>query len=298
MHDLPLSALRALAAIHETGGVRPAARRLQVSHAAVSRHLRELEGWLGVKLLEGVPGRKVLAFTPAGEALGQAASRHMNALDQAVATVRERRRGNGVTISTTASLAARWLLPRLPRLSEIAPWVEVSVVIQPRLSDPAADGADLSLRMGNGPWPDLVCEPLMDDALYPVMSPAYWNAKGEPEALADLTGMSLLHDRDPNAAWTIWRAAHGPAALDVRSGPRFSSSDLVLRAAAENLGVALARDRLVEHDLVVGSLIRPFGDAQVCIPNAYWIVQPAVPHTRAALDAVLGWLRDAPAPSP
>lgn len=291
MHDLPLAALRALAAIHETGGVRPAARRLQISHSAVSRHLRELEAWLGVTLAESVPNRKALVFTPAGEALGQAALRQMNALAQAVATVRERRRGNGVTISTTASFAARWLLPRLARLGETASWVEVSVMIQPKLSDPAADGADLSLRMGRGPWLGLDCEPLMDDALYPVMSPDYWREKGEPERVADLARLGLLHDRDPHAAWASWRSAYGPPTLDVRSGPRFSSSDLVLRAAAGGLGVALARDRLVRHDLAVGTLIRPFGERQVEISDAYWIVQPALPQRRSALDAVLAWLR-------
>lgn len=291
MHDLPLTALRALAAIHETGGIRPAARRLRVSHSAVSRHLRELEAWLGVTLAESVPDRKALVFTPAGEALGQAALLQMKALDRAVATVRERRRGNGVTISTTASFAARWLLPRLARLSDTAPWVEVSIVIQPKLSDPAADGADLSLRMGRGPWPGLECEPLMDDALYPVMSPAFWRATGEPDRVADLTGLGLLHDRDPHAAWASWRSAHGPPTLDVRSGPRFSSSDLVLRAAAEGLGVALARDRLVRHDLAVGTLIRPFGERQVEIPDGYWIVRPAVPQRRSAVEVVLTWLR-------
>lgn len=291
MHDLPLAALRALAALRETGGIRPAGRRLRVSHSAVSRHLRELEAWLGVALLESVPDRKALVFTPAGEALGQAALEQMEALDRAVTAVRERRRGNGVTISTTASLAARWLLPRLARLNEAAPWVEVSVVIQPKLSDPAADGADLSLRMGRGPWPGLTCEPLMDDSLYPVMSPACWREKGEPTRPAELAGLGLLHDRDPNAAWAAWRAAHGPPTLDVRSGPRFPSSDLVLRAASEGLGVALARDRLVRHDLAVGTLIRPFGDRRVDIPDAYWIVQPAVPPASSALNAVLAWLR-------
>ena len=47
MRRLPLSALRAFAAVFETGGVRPAARALQVTHSAVSRHVRELEAKAG-----------------------------------------------------------------------------------------------------------------------------------------------------------------------------------------------------------------------------------------------------------
>lgn len=291
MHDLPLTALRAFAAIYETGGVRPAARRLEVAHSAVSRHLRELEGWLDAALVEPTTGAARLVFTAHGDALGRAALHHLSELDRAVTAVKERRRGNSVTISTTASLAARWLLPRLSRLNDVAPWVEVSVVVEQKLADPTDHGADLCLRMGRGPWPGLICEPWMDDSLYPVMSSGYWRAAGCPVEPGGLRGLRLLHDRDPQATWADWRACHDPEDLDVRSGPRFSSSDLVLRAAAEGLGVALARDRLVSHDLATGALLRPLGDAAVPVANAYWIVRSQTTSQRSAVDRVIEWLK-------
>jgi LysR family glycine cleavage system transcriptional activator len=296
MRDLPLIALRALAAVYEAGGVRAAARRLQVTHSAVSRHLHELETSLDVALVEPAarPGR--LVFTPTGEALGRSALQHLTELNRAVAAVKERRGGNSVTISTTASFAARWLLPRLAALGRTFPRIEVSVLIDQKLTDPKEQGADLSVRMGRGPWPDLRCERLMDDALYPVVSPAYWRGIRHPGSIERLARLRLLHDRDPQAAWVQWRTAHGPPDLDVRSGPRFASSDLVLRAAAEGLGVALARDRLVKHDLAAGALLRLFGELQVRIADAYWIVRPATDPDRAAVDQVLAWLRSA-APS-
>ena len=153
MKDLPLNALRAFAAVYEAGGVRPAARALQVAHSSVSRHLHELEAWIGLPLLQRRTGAGTLAFTPQGEALGRAALAAMRDLGDAVASLRESRRANAVTISTTPSLAARWLLPRLPDFEKRHPRIELSVVGDQKLGDPTDQGADLAIRMGRGPWP-------------------------------------------------------------------------------------------------------------------------------------------------
>src|SRR5258708_37326435 len=84
------------------------------------------------------------------------------------------------------------------------------------------------------------------------------------------SGLRLLHDRDPHASWEAWRRAYGPPALDVRRGPRFTSSDLVLRAAAQGQGVALARHRLAQDDLATGALLRPVAGRSVDLGPAYW----------------------------
>ena len=291
MHDLLLNALRAFAAVYETGGVRPAARALQVTHSAVSRHLRELEAWIGVPLLEVRQGARSIAFTAQGEALGKAALASLRELESAVAAVREARRGNAVTLSTTPSFASRWLLPRLPDLERAYPWIELSVVVEQKLAAPDDLGADLAIRMGRGPWPGLDCEAFMDDALFPVAGRAYWEAAGKPDRPEDLAGLRLLHDRDPNASWEAWRSAHGGAKLDLRAGPRFASSDLVLRAASQGLGVALARGRLAADELASGSLIRPFGALEVAVPEAYWIVRQEEAALRVAVSAVIEWLK-------
>jgi LysR family transcriptional regulator, glycine cleavage system transcriptional activator len=164
-------------------------------------------------------------------------------------------------------------------------------MVDRRLDDPEAGGIDLAIRMGRGPWPDLHCEPLMDDALYPVMSPAYWKKSGRPQEPGDLAGLRLLHDRDPHASWEAWRRAHGPASLDVRRGPRFTSSDLVLRAAAQGQGVALARHRLAQDDLATGALLRPIGGRSVDLGPAYWLVTRHQAPDHPALATVVAWLR-------
>jgi LysR family glycine cleavage system transcriptional activator len=101
----------------------------------------------------------------------------------------------------------------------------------------------------------------------------------------------LLHDRDPQASWERWRGEHGPKALDVRSGPRFASSDLVLRAAIQGQGVALARHQLANDDVTSGALVRPFGKLHVQLGPAYWIVLPEHLRNRDATLAVIEWLK-------
>src|SRR5215467_12638150 len=256
MRDLPLNALRAFAAVHARGGVRAAARELGIAHSAVSRHVAELERWLGTALTEpGGSGRHGKVLNPAGQALGREVRAALEEIARATAALREARSPNSVTLSTTPSIASRWLLPRLSAFERRHPRSELSVVVSPKLEDFAARTIDLAIRMGRGPWPDLRCEPLMDDALYPVMSRSFWERAGRPSRPDDLRGLRLIHDRDPSASWGAWRDRYGPKNLDVRGGVRYTSSDLALRGAALGQGVALARHRLAEEDVAAGILM-------------------------------------------
>lgn len=292
MRKLPLSALRAFAYVFETGGVRPAARALQVTHSAISRQVRELEAWLGVSLIEKAGRQRQFALTIQGQALGQALIAGLNDLERAVESVRELRAPNTVVITTTPSLAARWLMPRLPLLVKAHPSIELSIVTQQSVKDLTAQGADLALRMGGGPWLDAECEPLMDELLYPVATRSYWKSIGERQPGRALARARLLHDRDPESSWDRWFDRYPAHNVDLRLGPRFTSSDLVLQAAAQGLGVALARGSLAEIDVSRGTLFRPFSDDHVRIANAYWLVRRREDAAgRPAMRAVIEWIR-------
>lgn len=288
--ELPLNSLRAFALVYQHRGVRAAARELGMGHSSVSRHLGELARWLGVPLLHAGAGRAGLSFTSQGEALGKAVCTGLREIEQAIATLREARPAHAVALSTAPSFAIRWLLPRLPAFEKAHPKVELSVLVEQKLEDFTDGRVDVAIRMGRGPWPDMHCDPLMDDVLYPVMSPVYWRDHGRPSKPTQLAGLRLLHDRDPHAAWELWRRTHGPAGLALQDGARYASSDLVLRAAQQGQGVALARHRLVADELGTGSLLRPFGALEVRVEQAYWVVRPVGPP-RPAVAAVLDWLR-------
>lgn len=288
---MPLNSLRAFAAVYASGGVRAAARKLGIAHSSVSRHLGELEAWLGVSLTLKGTGRRRLTFTPEGRALGEAALASQRELANVVAAVREARSATSVQIGTHPSVAVRWLLPRLPAFEVSHPGVEVSVIVDRNLGHLEGTNLDLAIRMGSPQRPGPRWQPLMGDELYPVMSPSYWNLSGRPSRLRDLVKLRLLHDRDPDASWAEWKRIHGPADLDVRRGPRFTSTDLVLRAAANGQGVALARHQLAVGDISSGVLLRPLEDLSVALEDAYWIVLPTHAFPTPAVQVVIEWLK-------
>ena len=137
----------------------------------------------------------------------------------------------------------------------------------------------------------------MDDALSPVASPRLLNRArtarggqtGGATVAALLQDLPLLHDRDPNASWMSWFDLHGPAGRDAFVGPRFASSDLILRAAKLGQGVALARLRLASADLADGSLKR-LSCEMVHLPDAYQLVVNPERNGRASVRAVRDWL--------
>lgn len=293
MRQLPLNAIRAFTAVYTTGGIRPAARLLEVTHSSVSRHIRELEDWLGAPLFETRDGRRSTSLTPHGRAFAQTASRSLAKLEKAVAIMREGRKRNSVRLNTSPSVANRWVLPRLPAFAAAHPNVELSIIAEQAVVDSTDVDADFFIRMGKGPWNGLAATSLMDDALYPVMSPGYWKTAGRPSQPAHLAKLRLLHDRDPQASWAEWKAAYGPRNLDIRSGPRLTSSDMLIEAAMQGAGVALARHRLAATVVASGALVRPLGDLEVRIKNAYWILTPAKRAISAVAAQTIRWFQTA-----
>ena len=292
MKNLPLNTLRAFAAVYETGGIRPAGRRLGVSHSSISRHLRELEAWIGTPLFVKTVKGGAIVFSPQGETLGREVLSSMAQLDAAVSSIKEAKHPNSVVISTTPSFAVRWLLPRLHLIEAENPRIELSLVVDQQIKSPGDEGADITIRMGQGPWGTQDCQPLMDDKLFPVMSSEHWQRTGRPKSLTDILNLRLLHDRDPNANWDVWKKIHGPPTLDTLKGPRFTSSDLVLRAAEQGLGIALARDCMAQESLETGTLVRPFGDEYVELKQAYWLVLAHNARQRKVVQTVMVWLEE------
>jgi len=288
MQNLPLSSLRALAAVYVSGGVRPAGRLLGVAHSAISHHLKELEAWIDVPLFTRHGTRGAIEFTEQGEMLGRQCLATFESLERSVTSVRESRRANGLIVATTPSFAVRWLLPRLPRFQEKHSSVEVSIVVDQAPKLPIDEGADISIRMGSHPGVSN-SKPLMDDVLFPVLSPKLMSSRSGDRQ--DLSKLPLLHDRDPNTLWSHWQKEFGLSSFNTRQGARFTSSDLILRAAEQGLGVALARGRLAHDSLINGSLVRAWKDLEIPLVDAYWVIEGE--HSgRAAVRIFVDWLYD------
>ncbi len=284
-----LNAVKAFEAVVRHGTTVGAAAEIGVTHGAISRQIQLLEDWIGRPLFKRDTGR--LVVTDAGAAYAEIVGRALDLLHDgthALLDVSDK----VVRVTTTASFASEWLMPRLSDFQSRHPHIEIWVEEGKEIVNPRSGGCDLAIRMGLGEWPGVRVEPLMGDRLFPVCSPDLAGKLAHPR---DLGKFPLLHDDDPHAQWSRWLSKAGiDMTPEMRKrfdrGSRFASSSLLLRAAAAGQGVALARARLAESWLESGKLVRPF-PASVKLDSAYWIVTRYGIELRRPLRIFITWLK-------
>jgi LysR family glycine cleavage system transcriptional activator len=189
-------------------------------------------------------------------------------------------------VSVTASFAARWLLPRLGSFIRRHPDVDLDVRASNALVDFQRDDADVAIRYGFGGWPDVKSEELIRDVFFPVCSPRLPNL---PRTPADLARHTLLRSEDE--WWKPWFEAVGLDWPEPDRGPMFNDSSLMLQAAVDVQGVALARASLIGNDIRNGLLMRLF-DIDVAGPRRYYLVYPPRSADSPKLALFRAWLDD------
>ncbi len=288
MRHLPsLNALRTFEAAARLTSISNAGQELCVSHGAVSRQVKLLEHWLGVKLFER-DGRS-LQLTSAGAAYLKTCSAALDLIEEGTVNLQQQRSSNVIGVATTHSFAERWLMARLPSFRAEHPNIEVWIVLEQQLTQFAQPGIDVAIRMGTGPWPQYHSRPLMQDRLIPVCSPNLIETGPEITTPEDLLHYPLLHDQDPKAQWAVWLKANNIKGIDLNRGPRYSSSNIVLQAALSGQGIALANEALVKDDIERGHLIQVLS-LDVNLGTNYWIVTPNQNSKLKKVIAFSNWL--------
>jgi len=281
-----LTALRAFEAAARHASFTRAADELAVTQTAVSHQIRGLEEDLGLKLFLR-DGRRML-LTDAGRELLLPVSDAFDRIDAIADRLRRVDRDAPLTVSVLPSFAAKWLVPRLGRFQAKHPEIDVRLAAEARLADFGRDGVDVAVRAGRGPWPGLTVEQFLTEEMFPVCSPRLLAGLVPLERPEDLVHHILLHD-DFETGWRMWLEAAGATAVQWSRGPRFSDSSMVIQAAVEGQGVALARGALASLDLAAGRLVRPFS---IDLPSdyAYHLVYPPAHAERAKVAAFRAWL--------
>ncbi|KZY43179.1 hypothetical protein A3731_10640 [Roseovarius sp. HI0049] len=283
----PLNSLRAFEVAARHLSFKRAAEELNVTPAAISQQIRALEDSLGQPLFKRLT--RALALTDAGAA----ALPHLTSGFEQIATgVKAARRGPAstlLTVSVAPSFAAKWLVPRLSRFYDEHPELDVRIDVTDALAGFERDGVDIALRYGRGQYPDLMSECLVPETTFPVCSPCLLERGPKLENPADLAHHTLLHvqwkmERDSDPNWRMWMRAAGVEHVNVDRGPRYTLDSLVVQAAVEGQGVALASAALVADDLAAGRLVRPFPPS-VCDATEFghylvyppdWVSEPKV----------------------
>ena len=262
-----LNALKAFEAAARHESFTEAAGELFVTHAAISRHIRDLEEWLGTPLFLRT-GRGV-DLTEAGRRFGARLTPLFDAIAEATREAAAVGDVRQLKVSVEPAFASRWLVPRLGRFNDLHPDIELNIDPTNRLADFRAGEADIGLRYGTGNWDDADAVKLTDTVIFPVAAPSLLRGVTglTPQGLA---GYNLLHE-SRKQWWADWLAAAGVTGVEDWRGTIFQNH-LAIEAAEAGQGFALGDQILCTDSLVEGWLVRPFG-FDLKDHGTYWIVR-------------------------
>jgi len=284
--DLPnLNAIRMFEAAARELSFTRAADRLNVTQGAVSRQIKLLEEELGRELFHRC-GRR-LALTEAGDQYREVVDGALRAIRRGTARLRQQGSTLSLTLSVLPSFASRWLIPRLQRFQAQNPSLNIWLGTSYRVIDFDRDpDIDAAIRFGRGQWPGTHVVPLVREQVAPVCTPDLAAQLKEPR---DVLKFKLLGDKPPWDEWQPWLAAQG-INTPIEAPGLSSDFSIILQAAVEGHGVAMARDLLVADDLKAGRLVRPFPRGVASVFNYYYVCSPERAE-EPALTAFGDWLR-------
>lgn len=284
----PLNALKAFWAASRHNSFSDAADELNVTHGAVSRHIRGLEEILGVALFHRLP--RGVELTDEGKGLAFTVQRAFDDLAEAVGEMRRGADEKVVTISTVPSIAARWLAPRLEAFQRDNPDVEMRISTTVQLVDLDRGEVDFVIRYGRGIWPGVTTELLFPMSLSVVCVPGLMEARSRPLSYTDL-GEYRLIVADGFPYWRAWFREAGAPDVKPRSILDVVDANVAIQAVLAGQGIALLPEVLVRAELGAGRLVRAFPE-RVESKLGYFLGydehKPVKPHVRAAID----WVRE------
>ena len=292
-----LRAIQAFEAAARHENYSGAAVELRVTPAAIGQQVRALEAWLGAPLFRRLAsGANRLALTEAAAGALPDFKLGFDHLDVGLRRFRQSQRPI-VTVAVSQGFVARWLLPRLDRFAAAWPVVEVRLDVSDRLADIEHGEADLGIRCGSGQWPGLAAKHLMDEEMFPVCSPSLLQGTSAPKNAVALARMPLIHDLTmPNSgvfpSWREWLQAQDVRLSKGLPGLQINSSAVVVQAALNGQGVALARRAFVSDELRCGRLRRLLPAVRWPIRWAYYVVRTESAMPREPVRAFVDWLAD------
>lgn len=279
----PLTALRAFAVTAREGGFSAAARRLNVTHAAVQQQVRALEAELDCALVwrEG----RLLHLTPEGERLAGALNDGFAMIQTAIEGLRALGTEKPLTVTLPPAFAAEWLMPRLAKFWKRHPEIALSLLPEPRTIDLREAGASLGIRFGTGHWPGVVADFLTAAPQVIVAAPELLGGR-KKLSLREMSMLPWIREGDwPEQMQLLESIGLKPAALKFVD---FPNEELALSAAREGIGLHLETEALIEEDLRIGWLVKIHELRDESL--GYYVVRPPGP-TSSAARIFIDWMK-------
>jgi LysR family transcriptional regulator, glycine cleavage system transcriptional activator len=285
----PLLWLRAFEAAARHLSFTDAAIELNLTQAAVSKHVKSLELHLRQPLF--IRGARSLQISKTGEAYLPKVRDAFERLSIGTREVFGGQRTQELTLRCAVSFAVDWVAPRLPEFLKRHPGTQIKVISSIWNAEAGPDVYDLDIQYGTGKWRDMQSHRLSWETITPLCTPSMARELRRPD---DLQSQRLLHVIGYQEGWGTWLQAAGAKAVDPGQGLKFDTSLMAFALASEGGGVALGRHSLSNSARATGRLVAPF-DLSVPIDEAFYLLQPAQNHTHPDASLFVEWITDAAA---
>ena len=287
--------LRAFLAVARYLNFRAAADELALTQSAVSRQIQSLEDEIGVPLF--LRHSRAVELTGAGAQLLLAVQPALESVDATVRQIRQTVGRKSVAITTWASFAAMWLIPRLEAFQRSHPDIDIRIDTGDAVVDLETTDVDLAIRYSQAVTN--AAPPLFGEELVLVASPALLKNGPALHSPADAAQYTLIETGDvhrmPQLEWLSWQRWFAANGCDLLQPPRwlyFNYAHQIVQAALAGQGLAIARLPLVADALAAGHLIEVLPEHRLASPLSYWLLQGPRSAERPEVQAFCQWLME------
>jgi DNA-binding transcriptional LysR family regulator len=282
----PIVNLLAFEAVARRRSFAVAATELHLTASAISHQVARLEADLGVRLFER--SAHGVRLSNAGELYLQRVAGALGAISAATEDLREGV-ANSLYVHSAPSIASLWLMPRLRGFAQAYPDISLNLSAAHTPSDFALGQADIDIRYGVPHWGDLVVEPLFEERIVPLASPAFIRER-RLKRIEQLLEVPLIQSNVSVVQWSDWFKAFTDKRAPERFSVRFDRAQMSLDAATQGLGVALESVVTANLHLADGKLKPIFPLEKSVRVKAHFAVYPARHANRPAVEAFLSWV--------
>ena len=268
-----------------------AAEELSMTQAAVSYAVRTLENQLGVPLFHR--SHRAVALTETGARFHADVSAGLVRIQKSAEQIRAKGRETNVTLSASSAFASMWVLPRIPKLREDLPDIDLRIQTSVRDLELDEEGIPLGIRGGDpAAWPDYHAALLASEVVNAVASPAFIESHGMPGTVAELAQLRLIHLDEPARVACDWKEWFESAGHEYRPQSRpltINDYVLVIQAALAGEGVALGWQHLIERQMASGALV-PVSNHVFETGTDFYVVWPRSRELSTPARKVRDWL--------
>jgi len=262
--------LRIFHAVADAGSLTHAGDELHLSQSAISRQVRALEESLNATLFHR--HARGLILTEQGELLFDATKAMMRRLEAATARIRDSEEEvfGELRVTTTIGFGTLWLAPRLPKLFDKYPDLNIDLMLDERVLDLPMREADVAIRMKEPSQADLVRKRLMSVEMCLMASRDYLDKHGTPQRPEDLSAHRLICQKPRSsqvgAGATLVQEL---MTYDISSRLTVNNYYGVLQAVLQNLGVGVLPDYLGRDFPQLGRVLPEIHSSEVPVYLAY-----------------------------